>query len=111
MKPARSSDEVQGESRHDDGGDSNPDQRKHLRLPLAVYSDMLHCSASCYMAQGVVNDKMLNIRLPESEFLLLTRFAAAAGRTKTDVVRELIRGLRQEMAREAKPPKKPRPKS
>jgi hypothetical protein len=35
LKPARSSDEVQGESRHDDGGDSDPDQREHLRSPLA----------------------------------------------------------------------------
>jgi hypothetical protein len=51
------------------------------------------------MAQGLVNDKMLNIRMPEGEFLLLTRYAAAAGRTKTDVVRELIRGLEQKLPR------------
>jgi len=61
------------------------------------------------MAQEVVNDKMLNIRLPETEFLLLTRYAAAAGRTKTDVVRELIRSLAQTpeaKAKKAKPAKR-----
>jgi predicted DNA-binding protein len=40
-----------------------------------------------------MNEKMLNVRMPESEFRLLARYAAAAGRTKTDVVRELIRSL------------------
>lgn len=54
------------------------------------------------MAQGVVNNKMLNIRLTESEFLLLTRYAAATGRTKTEIVREFVRSLEQKPAREAK---------
>jgi predicted DNA-binding protein len=53
------------------------------------------------MAQGSMNEKMLNVRMPESEFLLLTRYAAATGRTKTDVVRELIRGLEQKLPRKA----------
>ena len=48
-----------------------------------------------------MNEKMLNVRMPESEFRLLARYAAAAGRTKTDVVRELIRGLEQKSPREA----------
>ena len=40
--------------------------------------------------------------LPEGEFLILTRYAAAAGRTKTDVVWELIRGLEQTLSRKAR---------
>jgi len=59
------------------------------------------------VAQGRVNEKMLNVRMPESEFRLLTRYAAAVGRTKTDVVRELIHSLE---AREAKAKAK-KPKS
>jgi len=54
------------------------------------------------MLQGAVNEKMLNVRMPESEFRLLTRYAAAVGRTKTDVVRELIRGLEPKLPRKAK---------
>jgi predicted DNA-binding protein len=57
-----------------------------------------------------MNEKMLNVRMPESEFRLLTRFAAAAGRTKTDVVRELIRGLEQKLPRKARLETKPIPK-
>jgi hypothetical protein len=57
------------------------------------------------MAQGGMNEKMLNVRMPESEFRLLARYAAAAGRTKTDVVRELIRGLELELPRKARPTK------
>lgn len=57
-----------------------------------------------------MNEKMLNVRMPESEFRLLTRFAAAAGRTKTDVVRELIRSLEQKLPRKARLEPKAAPK-
>ena len=49
-----------------------------------------------------MNEKTLNVRLPESEFLLLARYAAETGRTKTDVVRELLRSLEQKLPPEAK---------
>lgn len=51
-----------------------------------------------------MNEKTFNIRLPESEFRLLARYAAQTGRTKTEIVREFIRSL-EAMAREAKPKK------
>jgi predicted DNA-binding protein len=54
------------------------------------------------MGQEDVNEKTLNVRLPESEFLLLAHYAAETGRTKTDVVRELLRSLEQKLAPEAK---------
>lgn len=54
------------------------------------------------MFQADVNEKTLNVRLPESEFRLLARYAAEARRTKTDVVREFIRSL------ESRRPEKPR---
>jgi hypothetical protein len=59
------------------------------------------------MAQGSMNEKMLNVRMPESEFRLLTRYAVAMGRTKTDVVRELIRGLEQKLPRKVRHDPKP----
>ena len=62
----------------------------------------LPCNAFCLMGQEDVNEKTLNVRLPESEFLLLARYAAETGRTKTDVVRELLRSLEQKLAPEAK---------
>jgi hypothetical protein len=45
------------------------------------------------VAQGRVNEKMLNVRMPESEFVALARQAAMTGRTKTEIVREFIRSL------------------
>ena len=46
-----------------------------------------------------MNEKTFNIRLPESEFQLLARYAAQTGRTKSEIVREFIRSLepKQEM--------------
>ncbi|MBR8826682.1 MAG: ribbon-helix-helix protein, CopG family [Gomphosphaeria aponina SAG 52.96 = DSM 107014] len=41
-----------------------------------------------------MNEKQLNLRLPESEMEILKRYAKKVGRTKTDIVRELIRSLK-----------------
>ena len=38
--------------------------------------------------------KRLDFRIEESEFNLLEEYCAAVGRTKTDVLRELIRKLK-----------------
>ena len=53
-----------------------------------------------------MQQKVITFRLPENEFRLLTRHAAETQRTKTDVLREFIRGL--EPAREAKKTKSPK---
>jgi hypothetical protein len=37
--------------------------------------------------------KTLNVRLPEGEIAILTRYATATRRNKTDVVREFVRSL------------------
>lgn len=58
------------------------------------------------MFQADVNEKTLNVRLPESEFRLLARYAAEARRTKTDVVRELIRSLEQKPSKQAREAKR-----
>jgi hypothetical protein len=50
-----------------------------------------------------MNEKMLNVRMPESEFVALARQAAMTGRTKTEIVREFLRSL---PTYEAAPPKK-----
>ena len=51
-----------------------------------------------------MHEKTLNVRMPDNEILILTRYAAATGRTKTEIVREFVRSLesKPEMAREAK---------
>jgi hypothetical protein len=59
-----------------------------------------------YGYKGAMQQKVVTFRLPESEFRLLTRHAAETQRTKTDVLREFIRGL-EPIAREAKA-KKPK---
>jgi hypothetical protein len=51
-----------------------------------------------------MNEKMLNVRMPESEFDALARQAALTGRTKTEIVREFLRSL---PTYEAKPRAKP----
>jgi hypothetical protein len=60
------------------------------------------------MGQEGVNEKTLNVRLPEAEFAILAAYAKAAGRTKTEVIREFIRSLTVEEKR--KTPKKSRKK-
>jgi predicted DNA-binding protein len=41
---------------------------------------------------------ILNIRLEDSEMDLLKQYCQQAGRTQTDVVRELIRGLKRKIS-------------
>jgi hypothetical protein len=48
-----------------------------------------------------VNEKLVNFRVTEREFLILTRYAVATGRSKTEILREFVRSL-EPMAREAK---------
>ena len=57
------------------------------------------------MKQGLMNEKTLNVRLPESEFLILARYAAATRRSKTEIIREFVRSLEPKPTREAKPKK------
>ena len=62
---------------------------------------------------------MFTIRAPENELEILTRYAAQTRRTKTEIVRELLRSLERRLERSPasaqtrgvkKPPtKKPRP--
>ena len=39
------------------------------------------------------SDKVLTIRLPEKDLIHLERYCRAKGRTKTEVLRQLIQGL------------------
>jgi hypothetical protein len=48
--------------------------------------------------------------MPDNEILILARYAAATGRTKTEIIREFVRSLESKPAREAKA-KKTKPKS
>jgi predicted DNA-binding protein len=41
--------------------------------------------------------KLINIRVTAEEDALLTSYAEATGRTKTDIVRELIRSLKKKL--------------
>jgi uncharacterized protein (DUF1778 family) len=50
--------------------------------------------------------KMFNFRMSEEEYQLLVRFAAATDRSKTDVMRELVRSLANATPPEKKPTKK-----
>ncbi|MBW4649492.1 MAG: ribbon-helix-helix protein, CopG family [Kastovskya adunca ATA6-11-RM4] len=40
---------------------------------------------------------ILNIRIEESEMELLKRYCQQSGRTQTDVIRELVRGLKRKI--------------
>jgi hypothetical protein len=40
-----------------------------------------------------MNEKIVNFRVTEREFLTLTRYAVAAGRSKTEILREFVRSL------------------
>ena len=55
-----------------------------------------------------MNEKLLNIRIPPSEFELLTRYAAQTNRTKSDVVREFLRSLEKRLEPEPVKAKKKR---
>lgn len=44
-----------------------------------------------------LSDRVLNVRLPANEVDLLEVYCLQANRTKTDVVRELVRSLRRKM--------------
>lgn len=41
---------------------------------------------------------VLNIRIEEAEMELLKQYCQLSGRTQTDVVRELVRGLKRKIA-------------
>ena len=61
-----------------------------------------------------MNNKILNVRLPQNEFDALEIYARRHGRTKTEVVREFLRELERKNERSvsAKPvsARKPTPK-
>ena len=44
---------------------------------------------------------VLNIRIEESEMELLKRYCQQSGRTQTDVIRELVRGLKRKIIAQA----------
>jgi hypothetical protein len=58
-----------------------------------------------------MNEKMLTIRASERELEILARYSAQTRRTKSDIVRELLRSLerklQQPMSRRRPKPKKP----
>jgi hypothetical protein len=41
---------------------------------------------------------VLNVRIEESEMEILKQYCQQSGRTQTDVVRELVRGLRRKLS-------------
>jgi predicted DNA-binding protein len=45
----------------------------------------------------MANEKRVDIRIPEIEFQLLENYCKLTGRTKTDVLRELIRSLKRKL--------------
>jgi hypothetical protein len=53
-----------------------------------------------------MSEKIVNFRLPEAEFRILSCYATATQRTKTEILREFVRSL-EPPAREAKA-KKPK---
>ena len=42
-----------------------------------------------------LSDKVLNVRLPSNEMRLLEDYCQQSNRTKTDVIRELVRSLKR----------------
>jgi predicted DNA-binding protein len=44
-----------------------------------------------------LSDKVLNIRLPANEVDMLEAYCQQVSRTKTDVIRELVRSLRRKV--------------
>jgi len=44
-----------------------------------------------------LSDRVLNVRLPANEVDLLEAYCLQTNRTKTDVVRELVRSLRRKL--------------
>ena len=42
-----------------------------------------------------MNEKQLNVRLPTHEMKILEQYAKKTGRTKTDLIREFIRSLKE----------------
>jgi predicted DNA-binding protein len=42
-------------------------------------------------------EKRVDVRLPEHEFKILEEYCKVTGRTKTEVVRELVRNLRRRL--------------
>lgn len=46
--------------------------------------------------------KLINARITKSEFAILAAYAKKEGRTKTDVIRELIRSLEKLEEKDAK---------
>ena len=45
------------------------------------------------MLGNKMSQKQLNIRVPEHELTILSRYARKTKRTKTDIIREFIRSL------------------
>ncbi len=48
-----------------------------------------------------MNEKMLTIRASENELEILARYAVQTRRTKSDIVRELLRSLERKLKRAA----------
>ena len=45
------------------------------------------------MREKILSVRTVNVRMPEREFSLLAQYAAALGRTKSEVIREFVRSL------------------
>ena len=55
-----------------------------------------------------MNERMLSIRASENELEILARYAAETRRTKSDIVRELLRSLERKLEQIAARPVKPK---
>lgn len=64
------------------------------RFPLVVSSSIYYFLVKLSLFIYKMNEKQLNLRLPESEMQILIKYAKKTGRTKTDVIREFIRSLK-----------------
>jgi hypothetical protein len=48
---------------------------------------------------GLMNERVLNVRIPAREFELLARYADETRRSKSEIVREFLRSLEQKLER------------
>jgi hypothetical protein len=65
---------------------------------IIIYALQSLYSKSPYISM-TKSEKRLDIRLPEDELQILDDYCKATGRTKTDVLRELIRKLARKTQR------------
>ena len=50
--------------------------------------------------EQTVTKRLINVRVTHEEDKLLARYAAATGRTRTEIIREFIRALKHDVRRQ-----------